>query len=167
MHVLLTLFNGFLLWVYENINPSSCILSAAQGRTELWHSDWVIHSGFQNTAGTGDTHLYFCRLSSCQSVHWVHFWSILTSELWDIKLRHGWHFATCKLGIIFLWSLEQHMQNMQSKLSTNTSQPADREQVTVLYCLVVKHNISTAQSLMFLNAWMIYENQFLKANNGK
>lgn len=72
MSKLLMLFDGFSLWVYEDINPSSYIFSVAQGRAELRHSRWVVHFGIQSAASSGER-IARCCLSSCHSVHSVNF----------------------------------------------------------------------------------------------
>lgn len=68
---LLTLFDGFSLWVCQNITSSPYIFCVAQGWAELRYSC----GEFQSAAGSGGciAHLRLCSLSSCWSVHSLNF----------------------------------------------------------------------------------------------
>lgn len=153
------------LWVNENISFSSshissvapgCAPTQSLGRT-LWVSElsrqWIMHRRLSLS-------VVFHPVSQfIQSI----FHSILTSQRWDIKalawldiLQHAncWWYA-CDLSSSKCKTPRRGSEYMSISLQL----------VNRLLCsvLVTVELFSTAQSLMFFNAWIIYEEKFLKA----
>lgn len=121
--------------------------------SELWA--WVRHCRFHITAGNVEcvAHLHFCCLSSCQSVHLI-FHSAPTSQWRDIK---GLVWLTaCKLLMIFLWSLEQQMQNTRE----------DCEKMSISLQLVSRLLYTVLLSIEPLKAWCFWMHElYMKRNS--